>query len=123
MSLTPEQLRRIVDLAADLARAGDTDELAQFLANGLPVDTVTESGDSLLMLAAYHSHAEAVAMLLGNGADPDLLNLRGQSPLAGAIFKGADDVVRVLIDAGADPDAGTPTAHQVAAMFGLEPFE
>ena len=118
MSLSPEQTARVAALAADLARAGSTAELAEFLEHGLPVVSVTETGDSLLMLAAYHDHAATVTMLLEHGADPNLRNTRDQSPLAGALFKGADEVVRRLVAAGADLDAGTPTARQAAELFG-----
>ena len=118
MSLSPEQQSRVFALSHDLARQGGTTELEEFLDHGVPVDLVDEDGNSLLMLAAYHSHAETVAMLIARGADVDLRNGRDQSPVAGALFKGADDVVEMLKGAGADLDAGTPSARQAAAMFG-----
>jgi len=102
----------------DLARAGETERLAAYVESGVPVDLTDASGNTLLMLAAYHGHAATVATLTARGADADRVNDRGQSPLAGAVFKGEDDVVRVLLDAGADPDAGAPTARETAAMFG-----
>ena len=115
---TPEQTARIVALAMDLAREGSTGQLLEFVEHGLPVDVCDPSGNTLLMLAAYHGHAGTVRALLRLGADPDLRNARDQTPLAGALFKGADDVVRELRLAGADLDAGTPTARAAAAMFG-----
>ncbi|MEI2808899.1 MAG: ankyrin repeat domain-containing protein [Nocardioides sp.] len=118
MSLTPEQTERVLSLALDLARAGETEQLEEFLDHGVPVNAVSESGDSLLMLAAYHDRPDTVNMLLVRGADPDLRNARDQSIAAGAMFKGADEVVRRLVGAGADLDAGTPTARQAAEMFG-----
>ncbi len=118
--LTHEQMERIVAIAMDLAREGRTEQLAEFVAHGLPVDVRDAAGNTLLMLAAYHSHAETVRALLGLGADPDLRNDRDQSPIAGALFKGADDVVGVLREAGADLDAGTPSARAAAAMFGRD---
>ncbi|TDC66236.1 ankyrin repeat domain-containing protein [Actinomadura sp. GC306] len=104
----------------DLAREGDTAQLAEFVDHGLPVDVTDANGNTLLMLAAYHGHAGTVRALLARGADPDVRNGRNQSAIAGALFKGADDVVTVLRDAGADLDAGTPTARETAAMFGRE---
>lgn len=118
MSLTPEQTERVLSLALDLARAGEAEQLEEFLDHGVPVNAVSESGDSLLMLAAYHDRPDTVNMLLDRGADPDLRNARDQSIVAGAMFKGADEVVRRLVGAGADLDAGTPTARQAAEMFG-----
>ncbi len=116
--LTPEQQARVLQLAMDLARAGTTDELAQFLDHGLPVDACDAEGNSLLMLAAYHDRPATVKMLLERGADPELRNDRDQSPIAGALFKGADDVVDLLRGAGVDLDAGHPSAREVALMFG-----
>lgn len=112
-----EEFRSIAEAAFDLARAGEGERLLRFVEAGLPVDLVNGSGDSLLMLAAYHGHAEAVRVLLKAGADVDRRNDRDQSPLAGAVFKDFRDVVAVLLEAGADPDAGTPSARQIAAMF------
>jgi ankyrin repeat protein len=120
MALDPEQTQRVVQIAMDLAREGRTDELLEFVDHGLPVDVQDRDGNTLLMLAAYHSHAETVRGLIGRGADVDLRNGRDQSPIAGAMFKGERDVVQALRDAGADLDAGTPTARQAAEMFGYD---
>ncbi|MEU2424030.1 ankyrin repeat domain-containing protein [Streptomyces sp. NPDC007851] len=117
-ALTPEQTRRVVALAMDLARTGSTETLTDFVAHGLPVDASDEAGNTLLMLAAYHGRTDTVRALLRLGADPDLRNARDQTPVAGALFKGADDVVAVLLEAGADLDAGTPTARTAASLFG-----
>lgn len=110
-----------VDLAHalfDLARRGDTARLAAYVDAGAPADLTDPQGNTLLMLAAYHGHAELVRELAARGADVDRLNDRGQSPLAGAVFKGEGAVVAVLLEQGADPDAGAPTARQTAQMFG-----
>ncbi|WP_420036517.1 ankyrin repeat domain-containing protein [Streptomyces sp. cg28] len=117
-ALTPEQTARVVDLAMDLARAGDTEQLVEFLAHGLPADVRDPAGNTLVMLAAYHGNADTVRALLARGADPDLTNARGQTPLSGALFKGADEVVTALLEAGADLDTGTPTARAAAGVFG-----
>ncbi|RRR98371.1 ankyrin repeat domain-containing protein [Glycomyces terrestris] len=117
-----EDFRSIAEAAFDLARAGETERLLAFVAGGLPVDLVNGSGDSLLMLAAYHGHAGTVRALVEAGADVDRCNDRQQSPLAGAVFKNFEDVTAVLLGAGADPDAGTPSARQIAAMFDRDTF-
>ncbi len=101
----------------DLARGGDTQRLRAYVEHGVPANLTDATGNTLLMLAAYHGHAETVSALLDLGADPDRTNDRGQSPLAGAILKGEDDVVRVLLAAGADLDVGTPNAHAAAETF------
>lgn len=119
-SLNEEQNARIVALAMDLAREGDTAALAEFLDHGLGIDVQDAEGNTLLMLAAYKGRPETVAMLLSRGANPDLRNGRDQSPVAGALFKGEDAVVSLLVAAGADLAAGTPSARATAAMFGRE---
>ncbi len=119
--MTDEPDERLVDLAHemfDLARQGEGERLAAYVDAGVPADLTDASGNTLLMLAAYHGHAATVALLVARGADADRVNDRGQSPLAGAVFKDEQDVVRTLVEAGADPDAGTPSARATAAMFG-----
>ncbi|KAF2649349.1 ankyrin, partial [Lophiostoma macrostomum CBS 122681] len=109
-----------LDLAAklfDLARNGDTATLSAYMSAGVPKNLTNASGDTLLMLAAYHGHAETTKALLDSGADPNVLNARGQSPIAGAVFKGWDDVVRALFEAGADVSNGQPNAVDCARMF------
>ncbi|MCC3763210.1 ankyrin repeat domain-containing protein [Glycomyces sp. TRM65418] len=113
----------IAEAAFDLARAGERERLLRFVEAGLPVDLVNGSGDSLLMLAAYHGHADTVRALIKAGAEVDKRNDRDQSPLAGAVFKNYDEVIAVLLEAGADPDAGTPSARQIAAMFDRDTFK
>jgi hypothetical protein len=116
-----EEDPQLVELATKifgLARAGDTATLGAYLDAGTPVNLANDKGDSLLMLAAYHGHADTAAMLLARGADPNLANDRGQLPLAGAVFKGETEVVRALVDGGADPNAGRPSAVDTARMFG-----
>jgi ankyrin repeat protein len=111
------QLVSIAHACFDVARAGDTERLRAYVEQGVPVNLTDATGNTLLMLAAYHGHAETVSALVALGADPDRTNDRGQSPLASAIFKGEDDVVRELMAAGADPDVGTPSARATAQMF------
>jgi uncharacterized protein len=104
----------------DLARQGRTAELSGYVDEGIPVNLTNDKGDSLLMLAAYHGHAELVRALLERGADANQANDRGQTPLAGALFKGEDEVVRALVAAGADPRAGSPSAAETARMVGRD---
>lgn len=101
----------------DAARQGDTPLLAGYLAAGAPATLTNEAGDTLLMLAAYHGHADTVRLILQHGGDANSANDRGQTPLAGAVFKGYTEVAQALLEAGADPDAGTPSARAAAQMF------
>ena len=110
----------VIELATrlfNMARTGDTEQLTTYLDAGVDPNLTNQKGDSLVMLAAYHGHADAVRALLERGADADRANDRGQTPLAGAVFKGETEVVRVLVDGGADPQAGQPSALATARMF------
>ncbi|MCH6469268.1 ankyrin repeat domain-containing protein [Sinomonas terrae] len=104
----------------DAARTGDEATLRAYLEAGAPSSLANQSGDTLIMLAAYHGHASTVRLLGAHGADVQAPNDRGQTPLAGAVFKGYADIVDALLEFGADPDAGTPSARQAAQMFGRD---
>ncbi|GAA4894766.1 ankyrin repeat domain-containing protein [Stackebrandtia albiflava] len=117
-----DRLLEIAEAVFDMARSGDTPRLEAYLEAGTPVDLTNAKGDTLLMLAAYHGHAETVSMLLRRGADPQRANDRGQTPLAGAVFKAEDAVVEALLAGGADPSAGTPSAEATARMFGQDRY-
>ncbi|MFC4785006.1 ankyrin repeat domain-containing protein [Nocardioides sp. MAHUQ-72] len=119
--ISPEHVELAHQLL-DLARLGHGQRLVAYVEAGVPVDLTDASGNTLLMLAAYHGHAGTVDALATLGADVNRLNDRGQSPLAGAVFKGEDEVVRTLLAHGADPDAGSPTARATAQVFGREMF-
>jgi TPR repeat protein len=103
----------------DLAREGSTDELAGYVDAGIPVNLTNDKGDTLLILAAYHGHPEAVAALLARGADHGRANDRGQTALAAAVFRQSAASVSRLLEAGADPDAGGPSARATAEFFEL----
>jgi ankyrin repeat protein len=116
-SSVDSQLVTIAHACFDFARAGDTERLRAYVEGGVPVNLTDAAGNTLLMLASYHGHAETVSALVTLGADPDRTNDRGQSPLSGAIFKGEDGVVAALLAAGAGLDVGTPSARATAQMF------
>ncbi|NHI19825.1 ankyrin repeat domain-containing protein [Phycicoccus endophyticus] len=115
----PPEVAELAGRLFDLARRGSS-WLLDYVDAGAPIDLANGSGDTLVMLAAYHGHDGLVRGLLARGADPDRPNLRGQTPLAGAVFKGERAVAEALLAGGADPDAGVPTAREAAAMFGSE---
>jgi ankyrin repeat protein len=104
----------------DFARNGRTTELASAIERGVPVNLTGASGDSLLILAAYHDHPATVRMLLEHGADPNRVNDRGQTALGAAVFRRSIESATLLLDHGADPDAGGRSAAEIAAFFELE---
>ena len=103
----------------DLAREGRSAELAEMLDRGVPVNLTGGTGDSLLILAAYHDHPETVRVLLERGADPQRVNDRGQTALGAAVFRRSAASVTLLLDHGADPHAGGRSAIQIAEFFEL----
>lgn len=113
---SPEMIQVALDLF-DAAREGQTTRVLAYVDAGVPVDLTDHQGNTLLMLAAYHGHADLVDGLAERGADVDAANDRDQVAIAGALFKGYDDVVVVLVRRGAGLDIGTPTARDAAAMF------
>ena len=117
--LTEEELDLLRGVL-DHAREGRTRELAAALDGGVPVNLTGGSGDSLLILAAYHDHPQTVRMLLERGADPDRVNDRGQTALGAAVFRRSAESVELLLDHGADPHAGGRSAVEIAAFFGLD---
>ena len=117
-ALTPDELA-LLQAAFDLARYGHTARLAELLDAGLPVNLTNSAGDTLLLLAAYHTQAETVRMLLGRGADTARVNDKGQTALAAAVFRQSAEVVGDLLAAGADPDLGPRSAVAVARFFDL----
>lgn len=117
-ALTDEELRFLHEVF-DLARSGNADRLRDVLDAGVPVNLSTASGDTLLILAAYHVHAPVVKLLLERGADVERVNDRGQTALGAAVFRRAEAIVRMLLRAGADPHTGVRSARQIAAYFDL----
>jgi uncharacterized protein len=117
-TLTTAELQWLHSMV-DLARTGQTATLAEAIKAGLPVNLTTSTGDSLLILAAYHCHADTVDMLLAHNADPERVNDRGQTALAAATFRREHQIVVSLLSAGANPATGPRSALQIADFFNL----
>jgi ankyrin repeat protein len=105
--------------AFELARNGDLAQLATLVDAGLPVNLTNDSGDTLLILAAYHAHPDLVSALVERGADTSRVNDRGQTALGAAVFRQSEPIVRSLLAAGADPSLGPRSALDVATFFEL----
>ncbi|NGY64126.1 ankyrin repeat domain-containing protein [Lentzea sp. NEAU-D13] len=116
--LTEEELTFLRSMF-DLARTGDTGRLVEAIDAGIPVNLTNGSGDSLLILAAYHGHPDTVRALLERGADTGRVNDRGQTALGAAVFRRSERSVGLLLDAGADPALGPRSALDVARYFEL----
>lgn len=116
--LTPEELE-FLQSAFELARNGETETLAAYVDQGLPVNLTNSSGDTLLILAAFYCHADLVRALLERGADHARVNDRGQTALASAVFRRQEGIVTDLLAAGADPDLGAKSAVAIATFFEL----
>lgn len=119
-AMTEEEAVQFAEQVFDRARVGDAEMLERLITSGLPVNLRNGKGDTLLMLASYHGHHDAVRVLLKHGADPLMANDRGQLPIAGAAFKGDLQMIQLLLEEGVPVDACAAdgrTALMLAAMF------
>jgi hypothetical protein len=108
----------VVELAGrvfDLARGGRTADLAGYLDAGVPGNLTNGSGDTLLVLAAYHGHPDTVALLLARGADPDLGRRSGRATAAfcdlpgmAALLPGRRREARIAVLTCADAECRYP---------------
>ena len=80
--MTEEEAAEFAEQVFNKAREGDAAMLAALLSKGLPVNLRNHKGDTLLMLASYHGHVDAVRVLLEHKADPEIRNDNGQSFIA-----------------------------------------
>ncbi|QGF23396.1 ankyrin repeat domain-containing protein [Raineyella fluvialis] len=111
--LTPDEV-------LDLARHGETHALMAALDAGHSLESATDHGTTLLMLAAFYGNAQLVAALVARGAKLDVVDSHGQTALSGAIFKGEQRVARFLLACGANPELGRPSARETARQCGQE---
>jgi ankyrin repeat protein len=116
--LTPAELA-FLQSTFEHARNGDLHRLVEHLDAGVPVNLTNSAGDTLLILAAYHTHSDVVQTLLERGADHTRVNDKGQTALAAAVFRQDRGIVTALLDAGADPDLGPKSAVAIAGFFDL----
>lgn len=115
-----EQELEFLNSVFDLARNNKPVALKSLFDQGVPVDLTNSKGDTLLILAAYHEHADLVQLLINEGADLDRLNERGQTALVCSAFRNNLPIARMLLDAGANETLGTQTPAEVADFFDLK---
>lgn len=109
------------------AIAGDSATMSRLIADGLDIDGRDRYGQTALMLAAHHGHAELVHLLIAKGAQLDITAKYGLSALLLAVIGGHAEVAKILIDAGADlsmrgtgaPGFADKTARDLARERGL----
>jgi len=67
----------------DLARNGETELLTAYVQEGVPVDLTDSAGNTLLMLAAYHGHADTAYRILQQPDYPGwgYMNARGATTI------------------------------------------
>ena len=119
--MTPEEAAEFTEQVFNKARDGDAEKLDRLVTAGLPVNLKNSKGDTLLMLASYYGHVDAVQVLLKHKADPEMRNGNGQSPIAGAAFKGDLPVVTALIEGGAEIE-GSSFDGRTALMMAARPL-
>lgn len=113
-------VQELAEKLFNAAREGDAALLAGYLDEGVPANLTNGKGDTLLILAAYHTHLEAVQVLLARNADTDRVNDNGQTALGSAVVRKSAQIVTALLDAGADPAAGHRSASDIARFFKLD---
>ncbi|BGP56413.1 hypothetical protein JCM8202v2_004031 [Rhodotorula sphaerocarpa] len=125
--LAPETIEYALQFF-DAARKGDVAFMQAPLEAGLPANLTNSSGDTLIMLAAYHGHADVVKLLLKHGADPKCVPTLSEEarPQLGSLLITANPshpVIEALLAGGASPFVGEPTAYVAAKMFGQKHWE
>ena len=92
---------------AEVIKEGRIAEVKTFLEKGGDPNIVTDTGQSLLLIAAVEKHPEIVKLLLARGANPDSADRHGQTPVFFAAYNQDLDSVAALIKAEANVNAVT----------------
>ncbi len=104
----------------NLARSGSGNDIHACLsANKALTDSLSPTGHSPLILAAYNGNKNAAAEILKFNPDVNFVSPDGTALMA-AVVKGQMEIVKILLQAGADPniaDAGNITPLILASMF------
>ncbi len=120
--LDPATVAKLRETTFDAAREGNVKTLEEYFKTGQPVDISNSRGDSLLILACYHGHDDAVRVILEQAKTPiNARNKMGFTALTGAAYKGYIGIVRQLAAKKADLNLSNErgqTPLMFAAMFG-----
>ena len=109
--------KELLTLIFDHARNGQTEAVQMYLTSGYTPNIISPRGDSLLIVASYHGHADLVKLVLAQpGVPVDFQNKMGFTALTGASFKGYTGIMRQLIAAGATVNHRNMSG-QTALMF------
>ena len=103
-----EEIKNIFDAVAH----NNIEEIQRFLNEGVDVNSVNDSGDSLLLYALIGDvRLETIKILLDNGADVNFKDKIDYTPLIYAITEADEidverlEIIRLLIERGADVNA------------------
>ncbi|KAI6224408.1 hypothetical protein M3Y99_01397600 [Aphelenchoides fujianensis] len=103
-----QQPRRAPDQNATFlraARAGNLDQVLEFLHNGININTSNSNGLNALHLASKEGHNEVVRELIRRGADVDAATRKGNTALHIASLAGQDIIVTIPVENGANVNA------------------
>eukprot|EP01012_Entosiphon_sulcatum_P022449 TRINITY_DN27403_c0_g1_i1.p1 TRINITY_DN27403_c0_g1~~TRINITY_DN27403_c0_g1_i1.p1 ORF type:complete len:1075 (+),score=111.70 TRINITY_DN27403_c0_g1_i1:32-3256(+) len=111
-------------LATKALEEGNDVPVYRYLDGGLPINKANTSGQTLLMLAAWHSRECALSELIHRKAAIDVADGKGRTALMYACMQGHEGLVRRLLRAGANPTVvsllGSQAIHLAAEKGAVE---
>jgi ankyrin repeat protein len=78
------------------------EQVKEKLADGTPVDTRDQDGQTSLMWAAEMNYLKIAKLMIDNGANINAKDKNGQTPLIYAAMKNSLGVAKLLLESGAD---------------------
>uniref|UniRef100_A0A915EPT8 Uncharacterized protein n=1 Tax=Ditylenchus dipsaci TaxID=166011 RepID=A0A915EPT8_9BILA len=87
------------------ARAGQLEQVLDFLKNGVDINTSNSNGLNALHLASKEGHNDVVRELIRRGATVDAATRKGNTALHIASLAGQDIIVTILVENGANVNA------------------